>query len=193
MSEWKKERMRKMSAEKELISQFETEEQEAGYWDTHSPLDLVAEPKAQRVAVRGAKDRSITIRLDSESRSNLDKLAAEQGLGSSTFARLILTSVIERREKLPKRLTLDELKEVLEKNLPQSIKDQAESLARAASIGDTENPTLLLIDASQMKEYEEFMWSFLSTLLAIAGVDVITPEDSNYKKLKSIVGIREKG
>ena len=182
-----------MSAEKQLIPQFETEEQEAEYWDTHSPLDLVAEPKAQRVRVRGAKDRPITIRLDSKSRSQLDKLAAERGLGPSTFARSILMSVIERREKLPKLITLDELKDVLEKNLPQSIKDRAGSLARATSIGDPENPTLLLIDASQMKEYERFMWSFLSALLAIAGVQVITPEDSKYEKLKSIVGTKEKG
>lgn len=182
-----------MDIKKELMPQFETEEQEAEYWDTHSPLDFVAEPKAQKVRVRGAKDRPITIRLDSESRLKLDKLAAEQGLGPSTFARLILTSVIERREKLPKRVTLDELKDVLEKNLPQSIKDQAESLVRATSIGDLENPTLLLIDASQMKEYEKFMWSFLSALLAIAGVQVITSEDSEYEKLKSIVGRKEKG
>lgn len=181
-----------MSMEKDLIPQFETEEQEAEYWDTHSPLDLVAEPKAQRVGIRGAKDKPITIRLDSESRSKLGKLAVEQGLGPSTFARLILMSVIERRAKLPKLITLDELKDALEKNLPQSIKDQAESLARATFIGDPENPTLLLIDASQMKEYEKFMWSFLSALLAIAGVQVITPEDSEYGKLRSIVGRKEK-
>ena len=70
--------------------------QEAEYWDSHSPLDLSAEAKAQKVCVRGVKDRPITVRLDSESRSKFDRLAAEQGLGPSSFARLILTSVIER-------------------------------------------------------------------------------------------------
>lgn len=68
-------------------------------------VSKLAEPKAQMVRVRGAKDRPITIRFDSESRSKLNKLAAEQGLGPSTFARLILMSVIECREKLPKYLT----------------------------------------------------------------------------------------
>jgi len=104
----------KMKVEKELIPQFETEEQEAEYWDLHSPLDLAAEPKAQRVRVRGVKDRPITIRLDSKSRSKLDRLAAEQGLGPSTFARLILMSAIEPGSKLSKRITLDELKNMLE-------------------------------------------------------------------------------
>ena len=166
-----------MSAGEELIPQFRTEEQEAEYWDTHSPLDLAAEPKAQKVRVRGAKDRPITIRLDSERRSKLDKLAAERGVGPSTFARLILMSAIERGRKLPKLASLDELKDALEENLPQAVKERAISLVKATAIGDPENPALLIIDASQMKEYEEFMWSFLNALLNIAGVQVITPED----------------
>lgn len=69
--------------------------QEAEYWESHSPLDLATEPKAQKVRVKGGKDRLITVRLDSESRSKLDKLAAEQGFGPSSFARLVLMSVIE--------------------------------------------------------------------------------------------------
>jgi methanol corrinoid protein len=104
-----------MDIKKELMPQFETEEQETEYWDTHSPLEFVAEPKAQKVRVRGVKDRPITIRLDSESRLKLNKLAAERGLGPSTFARLILTSVIERREKMPQSLenpTLEEARAV---------------------------------------------------------------------------------
>jgi methanol corrinoid protein len=104
-----------MGINKESMPKFETEEQEAEYWDTHSPLDIEAEPKAQKVRLRGAKDRPITIRLDSESRLKLNKLAAERGLGPSTFARLILTSVIERREKMPQSLdnpTLEETRTV---------------------------------------------------------------------------------
>jgi hypothetical protein len=46
--------------------------------------------------VTRAKDSPITIRLDSESRSKLEKLAAEQGLGSSTFARRILMVAMEQ-------------------------------------------------------------------------------------------------
>ena len=116
-----------MKVEKELIPQFETEEQEAEYWDSHSPLDLAAEPEAQKVLVRGVKDRPITIRLDSKSRSKLDRLAAERGLGPSTFARLILMSVIAPGSKLPKRITLDELKNMLEA-MPQLDKSQIDKL-----------------------------------------------------------------
>lgn len=182
-----------MSIEKELIPQFETEEQEAEYWETHSPLDLVAEPEAQKVRVRGAKDRPITIRLDSESRLKLAKLAAERGLGPSTFARLILMSIIEYKEKLPKVITLDQLKEGFEDilgQMPQAIKERVEALTKAIAIGDSANPALLVIDARNRKEWEEITWSFWSALLAMAGVQVIAPEDSKYKDLKSIVGKR---
>ncbi len=175
-----------MGTDKELMPQFETEEQEAEYWDTHSPLDLVAEPKAQKVRVRGAKDRLITIRLDIESRSKLDKLATEQGLGPSTFARLILTSVIQGRGKLPKRITPDELKDMLEKNLPQSIKDRAESLARDASIGSPDNPAFL-IDNSQVSEWGELGLQAISILLAMYDVQIVSPEHAKYKEVKTLV------
>ncbi len=184
-----------MGTDKQLMPQFETEELEAEYWDTHSPLDVAGEPEAQkvRVRVRGTKDRPITIRLDSESRSKLEKLAAEQGLGPSTFARLILTSVIEGTEKLPKRVTLDELKDVLERNLPQSMKDRAESLSKAISIGDPDNPAFLLLDKAQMDEWGELGLQAISTFLAMYRVQIISQEHNKYQQVRTLVqsGTRE--
>ncbi len=78
-----------------MIDEFESEEKEAEYWDTHSPLDLVAEPKLRKVRVSAVKERPITIRLDSVRRARLNQLAAKSGLGPSTFARLVLTRAIE--------------------------------------------------------------------------------------------------
>ncbi len=175
-----------MSAEKDFVPQFETEEQEAEYWDTHSPLDLADEPKAQKVRVRRAKDRPITIRLDSEGRSKLNKLAAEQGLGPSTFARSILMSAIEHRGNLPRNINLENLRDVLEQNLPQSIKDRAESLARDASIGSPDKPAFL-IDNSQVSAWEEFGLQAISTLLAMYNVQIINQEHTKYKEVKTLV------
>jgi antitoxin component of RelBE/YafQ-DinJ toxin-antitoxin module len=179
-----------MGIEKELIPQFETEEQEGEYWDTHSPLDLAAEPEAQRVRVRGAKNRPITIRLDSESRAKLDRLAAEQGVGPSTFARLILMSAIEHRESLPKGVSLDELKGMLEANLSQSIKERADSLAKAISIGSPDNPTFLLLDKHQMEEWGELGLEAVRILLALENVQIITQKDTKYKEVKTLVQSR---
>ena len=177
-----------MKVEKELMPQFETEEQEAEYWDSHSPLDLAAEPKAQKVRVRGVKDRPITVRLDSESRSKLDRLAAERGLGPSTFTRLILMSVIEQGGKLPKNITLGELKDMLEANLPRSIKERANSLVKSATIGgNPDNPTILLLDKSQIGEWGELGLQAICPLLAMYDVQVITQEQAKYKEIKTLV------
>ena len=73
-----------MGTKKELMPKFESEEKEAEYWDTHSPLDLGAQPEAQEVRVRGAKDRPITIRLDSQTRQKLNKLSVHMQPGEDT-------------------------------------------------------------------------------------------------------------
>jgi hypothetical protein len=172
---------------KELIPQFETEEQEAEYWNSHSPLDLVAKPRAQKVRVRGAKDRPITVRLDSQSRSKLDKLAAEQGLGPSSFARRILMSVIEQGFKLPKHITLDELKNMLEEITPRLIKDRAGLLVKEAAIGDPDNPAFLIFNRSQIDEWGEFGLQAICALLAMYDVQVITQEHAKYKEVKTLV------
>ncbi len=173
--------------EKKLIPQFETEEQEAEYWDSHSPLDLATEPKAQKVRVRGVKDRPITIRLDSKSRSKLDRLAAEQRLGPSTFARLILMSVIEQGNKLPKHITLDELRKMLEEITPQSVKDRADLLAKEAAIGDPDNPSFLILNQSQINEWGELGLQAICTFLEMCNIHVITPKHSEYKEVKTLV------
>ena len=173
--------------EKELIPQFETEEQEAEYWESHSPLDLAAEPKAQKVRVKGVKDRPITVRLDSESRSRLDKLAAEQGLGPSSFARFILMSVIEQGGKPLKRITPDELRNLLEEITPLLIKDRADLLVKEAAIGDPDNPSFLILNQSQIDEWGELGLQAICALLATYDIQVITQEHAKYKEVKTLV------
>jgi len=176
--------------EREIMPQFETEEQEAEYWDSHSPLDFAAEPKAQQVRVRVVKDRPITVRLDSESRSKLDRLAAKQGLGPSSFARLILMSVIEQGGKLPKHITLDELKNMLEEITPQLTKNQADLLAKEAAIGDPDNPSFLIFNQSQINEWGDLGLQAICALLARYNVQVITQEHGRYKEVKTLVQSR---
>jgi antitoxin component of RelBE/YafQ-DinJ toxin-antitoxin module len=178
---------------KELLPQFETEEQEAEYWNSHSPLDLAVEPKAQKVRVRGAKDKMITIRLDSESRSKLDRLATEQGLGPSSFARLILMSVIKQGGKLPKHITLDELKNMLEEITPRSIKERAALLVKEAAIGDPDKPAFLIFNQSQIDEWGELGLQAICALLAMYDVQVITQEHAKYKEIKTLVQRADKG
>ena len=126
--------------------------------------------------------------MTGEELTQLRGIAAERGLGPSTFARLLLTSAIKSGGKLPRTVTWDEVKDSLETNLPQSIRDKAEALAKASAIGDPDNPSLLVLDVSQMKEAEELVKSLFKALLSMAGVQVITPQDKEYGKLRGLVG-----
>jgi hypothetical protein len=90
-----------MSYKKKQVPTFETDDKEAQYWDTHSPLEVFSEPGFEEVRVKVPKDRPITIRLDSESRAKLNRLAAERKIGASTFARLVIVNAIERASERP--------------------------------------------------------------------------------------------
>jgi predicted transcriptional regulator len=179
----KKAKKRKTGTEKQLAPRFKSEEEEAEHWDTHSPLDLGAEPRAEKVGVRGAKDRPVTIRLDSETRRKLEELAAKRGVGPSTLARSILTSAIEHKGSFPANLE-DMIEDLLEQN--ESIKDQAERLTKDISIGAPDNPAYLIYN-SQMNELGKLGLQVMSILLAMYDVQVITQEHTKYKAVKSLV------
>jgi antitoxin component of RelBE/YafQ-DinJ toxin-antitoxin module len=99
------------------VPEFENEEQESEYWDKHSPLDMVTEHKLQKVRVGGLKDRPIAIRLDSQTRAKLNALAAEQGVGPSTLARIMIAQAIESQATLPKSLEIGSGLKALTSNL----------------------------------------------------------------------------
>ena len=69
-------------------------------YDTRSPLDDKPNPRAERlVARRPKKDKILTIRLDSQSRRQLDIMAAANHLGPSTLAHLIIIRELSRQMK----------------------------------------------------------------------------------------------
>ena len=176
-----------MGTKKELMPKFESEEKEAEYWDTHSPLDLEAAPKAQELRVRGAKDRPITIRLDSQTRQKLNKLAVQQGVGPSTLARSILFSAIERSSSLPRRgVNLNDLVYLLEPNLTSAIKERAGNAAKYRTASDTDSPALLLLDKSQMNKWGELSLKAITILFESYGVQVIAQEHAKYKQVKAL-------
>jgi|WetSurMetagenome_2_1015567.scaffolds.fasta_scaffold484561_1 hypothetical protein len=175
-----------MNVNKNKIPKFENEEQEAEYWDTHSPLDINAEPELQKVKVSGLKDKPIAIRLDSETRIKLDRLAAKQGVGPSTMARIILTQAIESKNSLRTSPDMNVLMSVFESNLARADKDKIDSFVKDISIGDPDNPALLIF-SGQRKNWEEVASIFLKQLLALLDINVITLESKNYDEFKEII------
>lgn len=167
------------------IPGFKSLEEEKEYWEARGPLAEGRRGRITKPKLGQKRSSFLAVRLTGEELTLLRNISAKQGLGPSTFARLVLTSIIEQKQ-VPKYITLDQLKEALVTNLPQSVKEKAEALAKNIAVGDPKNPALLLIDASQMKEFEEFTVSWLRALLAIGGVQMITPEDNRYEKMREI-------
>lgn len=169
------------------LPEFQSLDEEKKYWEARGPLAEGRKGRLNKPEPGQRRSSFLAIRLTGEELTRVRDIAAQQGLGPSTFARLVLTAAIEHQSKLPKRVTLDELRETMENRLPQPIKAKAEALAKAASVGDPDNPAMLIIDASNKNQAEEFTLLFLTAVLAMAGVQVIRPEDEGYEKVKEVV------
>ena len=154
---------------------------------TRGPLAEGQKGRVNKAKAGQKRSSFLAVRLTGEELTRLRDIAAKQGLGPSTFARLILMSTIGRGSKLPKFITLDELRDTLVDNLPQSVKEKAEALSREMAIGELDSPSFLIIDASQMKKSEELMWSLFAALLSMVGVQVLTPKDKRYEEVRGVV------
>ncbi len=166
--------------------EFQSFEEEKKYWEARGPLVKGHKGRINKPKLGQKRSSFLAVRLTGEELTKLRDIAAKQGLGPSTFARLVLAAAIERQSR-SKVVTLDQLGDVLGSILPQSVKDRCETLIRKSAIGDPDNPAMLIIDASQEKEYEEITLSLLKILLALIGIQVVIPEKENYQKLKEVM------
>jgi len=66
---------------------FTTLEEEAAYWDTHSPVDEIDEHTVVAVH-RGQKTETLTIRFDPQDLAKLREEADGRGLGPTTLVRM---------------------------------------------------------------------------------------------------------
>lgn len=169
------------------IPEFKSLEEEREYWEARGPLAEGHKGRLNKSKPGQKRSSFLVVRLTGEELTRLRDMAAEQGLGPSTFARLILMAALENVGKMPRCVTWDQLKDTLAESLPPQTKEKAEAIAKKISIGDPSNPAFILIDGSKKNELEDFTWSWLSKLLAIAGVQVLTPENERYEKVKAIV------
>lgn len=174
-----------MEREKDAtIPKFASLEEEREYWESRGPLAEAHKATVNRPRPRQKRSSFLAVRFTGEELTRLRDTAAQLGLGPSTFARLVLISALENPERWRKLVTLDQIKERLESNLTQDTKDLIARFATTTTIGDANSPSLLLMDATQMKQAEELALPILRVLLATAGVQLITPEDENYEKVR---------
>jgi predicted DNA-binding protein len=172
-----------MSTKKDNLPQFKSEDQEADYWDKHSPLDLVDEPEKEEVQVKRVKDRPIAIRLDSQTRIRLETLAAEQGMGPSTLARRIIQQVLENKEDSYNNPDLNELRHVLSNNLAQVYEAKAGYNLLKTRTGKADKSPLLVFRGGK-KDLDDFSAHFLERFLANLNIKVITQDQLEHQNTK---------
>ena len=75
------------------IPAFNSYEEEANFWDTHSITDLKAETEAVKVSATRSLSANVQVRFDPETDHELEAIARERGMKKAT---LIRTRVLER-------------------------------------------------------------------------------------------------
>jgi hypothetical protein len=105
-----------------VIPNFKSLKEEKVYWEARGPL---AEGRTGRVNKPGRTEKRssfLVIRLTGEELTHLRDIAAEQGLGPSTFARLALKRAIER-DSVRQQSTGNELADKLMSRLSEMLEE----------------------------------------------------------------------
>ena len=79
---------------KKRIPRFHSREEEAEFWDTHSPLDFPNEIRQVEMRVRKPLKGVLSIRLDHKHLEKLRELAEQYGIGPTTLARIFIVSAL---------------------------------------------------------------------------------------------------
>ena len=70
------------------IPDFQSREEEAAFWDTHDFTEFLEETRPVKLRVAKNLSEGLTVRLDRRDREELERRAAEQGIGPSTLVRM---------------------------------------------------------------------------------------------------------
>ncbi len=118
----------------------------------------------------------IAVRFTEQELARLETAASDQGLGTSTMARLLINQALKPIGQKPRRITTDEFKDVMVATLARLDKEKVESFFKDVSVGNPDDPALL-VWAGQTEKWEEFTSLFLKGLLASLGIEVISQEN----------------
>lgn len=83
------------------VPMFASVEEEAKFWDTHSPLDFPDEfrPISIKVARPLQQKRVVSIRLEEETIQKMKNVAKRKHIGTSTLARMLIAEGLEKVAK----------------------------------------------------------------------------------------------
>ena len=119
----------------------------------------------------------IAVRFNEQELQRLREAAAEQGIGASTLVRILVNQALRPLSTGPRRMTYDEFRDVMASTLARMDKSELDVLLKDVSIGNPDDP-MLLVWAGKSKKWEQFTAQFLKALLASLDIEVTLPENS---------------
>jgi hypothetical protein len=98
MATTERETVQKPRRPRSQIPRFKTVEEEAAYWDTHSPLDYPDEFQQVTPRVERPLEHILGVRLDAKTLEKLAAIGRKKGIGPSTLARIWIMEQIAELE-----------------------------------------------------------------------------------------------
>ncbi len=80
------------------VPRFKTVEEEAAFWDTHSPLDYPDDFQPVATSVERPLEHILGVRLDAKTVEKLAAIGRKKGIGPSTLARIWIMEQIAELE-----------------------------------------------------------------------------------------------
>jgi hypothetical protein len=159
-----------MARIKKALPIFETEEEEAEYWEKHSISEHFDELDFKPLQAKAPKDTPMTIRLDSESRERLEEVARIHKVGPSTLARVFIINALEnwrRRQQIS--LTMEDTVNVLVRPMSDEFKQEAERLFKESKAG-----SLYILPESELERLSSI---FIRNFFEAAGVRIMADDE----------------
>jgi hypothetical protein len=130
----------------------------------------------------------IAVRFTEEELDRLQEAAEDEGVGASTLVRIIVNLALRPTNARPRKMTSDEFHKVMAETMKRLDKTRVDDLLKNISIGNPEDPALL-VWAGETNKWQAFTSHFLNAFLASLGIEVNIPENKEIETGASDGGI----
>ncbi len=128
-----------------------------------------------------SKSKLIAVRFTEEELERLQEAAEDEGVGPSTLVRIIVNLALKPAKARPRKMTSDEFQSVMAATMARLDKGQVENLMKDISIGNPDDPALL-VWAGETKRWKDFTAHFLNAFLNSLGIEVNIPENKELSE-----------
>ncbi len=127
-----------------------------------------------------SKSKLIAVRFTEEELERLQEAAEDEGVGPSTLVRIIVNLALKPEKARPRKMTSDEFQSVMAATMARLDKGKVDGLLKDISIGNPDDPALL-VWAGETKKWKEFTAQFLNAFLGSLGIEVNIPDATNTR------------